>query len=203
MADPADTAEGTGETSKPAAAAGGFTMPVFGGGAAGFAAFSAGAGGFVAPAGGFAPFGGAAPAAAAAGAGAAAGGEEGEEEGAGGDPEAECAAVFKPLVTLDEVVASTGEEEEAALFEAKAKSYRFADEWREKGTGVLKLLQHNDTRKVRLLMRRDKTLKICANFLGARRRGGRERRGETPSRPGLDRPPAPPPPRASPQCCPA
>ena len=36
-------------------------------------------------------------------------------------------------------------------------------EWKEKGTGDLKLLKHKETYKIRLLMRRDKTLKICAN----------------------------------------
>lgn len=33
--------------------------------------------------------------------------------------------------------------------------------------GPIKLLKHKETKKIRLLMRRDKTLKICANFLGA------------------------------------
>lgn len=32
-----------------------------------------------------------------------------------------------------------------------------------KGTGDLKILKHNETKKIRVLMRRDKTLKICAN----------------------------------------
>ena len=91
--------------------------------------------------------------------------DDDEGEDAGGDPEAECTATFKPLVTLEEVAVTTGEENEEILFEAKAKNYRFETEWKEKGTGVLKLLQHKETRKVRLLMRRDKTLKICANFL--------------------------------------
>ena len=45
------------------------------------------------------------------------------------------------------------------------KSYRFTDgEWKERGLGPIKLLEHKDTKKVRVLMRRDKTLKICANF---------------------------------------
>lgn len=51
----------------------------------------------------------------------------------------------------------------------KSKAYRFDDsakEWKEKGVGPLKFLKHKESKKVRLLMRRDKTLKICANFLG-------------------------------------
>ena len=42
------------------------------------------------------------------------GGEEGEEAG----PEEECKAEFQPIVQLDEVEVSTGEEEEEALFDA-------------------------------------------------------------------------------------
>ncbi|RXM94056.1 Ran-specific GTPase-activating protein [Acipenser ruthenus] len=50
----------------------------------------------------------------------------------------------------------------------RAKLYRFASEneppeWKERGTGDVKLLRHADRGTIRLLMRRDKTLKICAN----------------------------------------
>ena len=51
----------------------------------------------------------------------------------------------------------------------RAKLFRFdstADppEWKERGTGDVKLLQQKDKPdKIRILMRRDKTLKICAN----------------------------------------
>ena len=38
-----------------------------------------------------------------------------------------------------------------------------SSEWKERGTGDVRLLQHNETNKVRLVMRRDKTLKVCAN----------------------------------------
>ena len=62
----------------------------------------------------------------------------------------------------------THEEEEEALVKLRAKLYRMANEcdppeWKERGTGELKLLKHKETGKVRVLMRRDKTLKICAN----------------------------------------
>lgn len=60
---------------------------------------------------------------------------------------------------------TTGEEDEDILFEAKVKSYRFTDgEWKERGLGPIKLLEHKTSKKIRVLMRRDKTLKICANF---------------------------------------
>lgn len=52
----------------------------------------------------------------------------------------------------------------------KAKLYRFdkeGNQWKERGTGTVKLLKHKDTAKVRLVMRQAKTLKICANHLGS------------------------------------
>jgi hypothetical protein len=36
-------------------------------------------------------------------------------------------------------------------------------EWKERGTGEVKLLRHMDKPIVRVVMRRDKTLKVCAN----------------------------------------
>lgn len=55
----------------------------------------------------------------------------------------------------------------------RAKLFRFdtsSSEWKERGTGEVKLLKHKETQKVRLVMRRDKTLKVCANHLGTSRR---------------------------------
>ncbi len=52
---------------------------------------------------------------------------------------------------------------------SKSKLYRFdreRGEWKERGVGDTKFLQHKQTKKVRLLMRRERTLKICANFIG-------------------------------------
>lgn len=94
-------------------------------------------------------------------------GAEGEDEG-GAAPEEECQAEFKPVVQLDEVETKSGEEEEDALVELKCKLYRFdADnnEWKERGLGLVKLLQHKENKKVRLLMRQEKTLKIRANHI--------------------------------------
>ena len=48
----------------------------------------------------------------------------------------------------------------------RAKMFRFdksTNEWKERGTGDVKFLKHKVTAKIRLLMRRDKTHKICAN----------------------------------------
>jgi Ran-binding protein 1 len=41
-----------------------------------------------------------------------------EADGDGDAPEEECAAEFKPVVQLDEVEVTSGEEQETALFEA-------------------------------------------------------------------------------------
>ena len=49
---------------------------------------------------------------------------------------------------------------------SRAKLFRFdkeSKEWKERGTGDVRLLKHKETKKVRLVMRRDKTLKVCAN----------------------------------------
>ena len=45
-------------------------------------------------------------------------------------------------------------------------------QWKERGTGEVKLLKHKENGFVRLLMRRDKILSICANH---RRKKQRER----------------------------
>ncbi|KAK7485488.1 hypothetical protein BaRGS_00023298 [Batillaria attramentaria] len=72
---------------------------------------------------------------------------------------------FEPVVQLpDKVQVVTGEENETILFENRAKLYRFVGgEWKERGLGVFKILQHKETGRIRVLMRRDQVLKICCN----------------------------------------
>lgn len=81
--------------------------------------------------------------------------------------EAENDPHFEPVHKLEkEVATETGEEGEDQLFKMRAKLFRFiteSKEWKERGTGDLRLLKHKQSGKVRLLMRRDKTLKVCAN----------------------------------------
>ena len=56
-----------------------------------------------------------------------------------------------------------------SVFHRRAKSYRYViddedgPQWKERGIGDVKLLKHKKKGTVRVLMRRDKTLKICLN----------------------------------------
>jgi Ran-binding protein 1 len=76
---------------------------------------------------------------------------------------------FEPVIKLTEQVETkTHEEDEDVLFKIRAKLFRFdttSSEWKERGTGDVRLLKHKETEKTRLVMRRDKTLKVCANHL--------------------------------------
>jgi len=92
--------------------------------------------------------------------------EEGDDKDEGPVAEEESKVDFKPLVQLKEVEVVTHEEDEDVLFKMRAKLFRFdkdSKQWKERGTGDVKFLQHKATKKVRLLMRREKTLKVCAN----------------------------------------
>ncbi|KAI5452372.1 Ran GTPase binding protein Sbp1 [Naganishia albida] len=76
---------------------------------------------------------------------------------------------YEPVIQLTEKVnISTNEENEDVIFKMRAKLFRFvteSNEWKERGTGDLRLLQDKETKLVRVVMRRDKTLKVCANHL--------------------------------------
>lgn len=73
---------------------------------------------------------------------------------------------FEPIVTLPLVDIHTNEEDEEELVKIRARLYRYDTgdhEWKERGTGDIKLLRHKINNTVRVVMRRDKTLKVCAN----------------------------------------
>ncbi|CAH1402486.1 unnamed protein product [Nezara viridula] len=73
---------------------------------------------------------------------------------------------FEPIISLPEVKVPTLEEEETVLHKVRAKLFRHdkdSKEWKERGTGEAKLLFNEQNKTVRVLMRRDKTLKLCAN----------------------------------------
>ena len=74
---------------------------------------------------------------------------------------------FEPIVPLpDKVDVKTGEEDEDLLYVHRAKLFRFAaGEWKERGLGDVKILLHKETKKVRILMRREQILKVCLNHV--------------------------------------
>ncbi|XP_063976439.1 E3 SUMO-protein ligase RanBP2-like [Diachasmimorpha longicaudata] len=76
---------------------------------------------------------------------------------------------FAPVIPLPEKIeVKTGEEDEEILYTHRAKLFRFdgnTKEWKERGLGDIKLLKHKETNKLRLVMRREQTLKLCLNHL--------------------------------------
>ena len=84
-----------------------------------------------------------------------------------GSPEREIHVT--PLVTLERVNVCPREEDEIEYFKIRCKLYRFhMDEedgatWKERGVGEIKIMKHKTRTAYRIIMRRDKTLKICAN----------------------------------------
>lgn len=90
-------------------------------------------------------------------------------------PPADDNIYVEPLVHLEKIKVVTNEEDEDILFQKRAKLYMFVKEdvyggeqrqnyWKERGLGDIKVLSHRETGKCRVLMRQEKTLKICANF---------------------------------------
>ena len=84
--------------------------------------------------------------------------------GDGGDAETEDGVVqshdvhFEPIVSLPEIELKTGEEDEEVLYSHRCRLYRFDDninQWKERGIGEMKLLQHHENGKIRVLMRRE------------------------------------------------
>ncbi|XP_061398604.1 E3 SUMO-protein ligase RanBP2 [Musca vetustissima] len=74
---------------------------------------------------------------------------------------------FTPVIPLpDKVEVKTGEEDEDLLYVHRAKLYRFTEgEWKERGLGNVKILRHKQTKKLRVVMRREQVLKICLNHI--------------------------------------
>ncbi|XP_018423700.1 PREDICTED: E3 SUMO-protein ligase RanBP2-like [Nanorana parkeri] len=91
------------------------------------------------------------------------------ESDVGSEYVAEDGPHFEPVVPLPEKIeVKTGEEDEEEMFCNRAKLFRFdtdTREWKERGVGNVKILRHRVSGKIRLLMRREQVLKICANHL--------------------------------------
>lgn len=97
-------------------------------------------------------------------------GDDAAEDGEDKAEEEEADVHFEPVVHLTEKVdTKTNEELEEQTFKMRAKLFKFdreSREWKERGTGDVRLLKHRENGKTRLVMRRDKTLKVCANHYG-------------------------------------
>lgn len=95
------------------------------------------------------------------------GAKQGCDEEEGDDAPESPEVHFEPVVHLTEKLETkTNEELEEQTFKMRAKLFKFdreSREWKERGTGDVKLLKHKENQKTRLVMRRDKTLKVCAN----------------------------------------
>ena len=91
------------------------------------------------------------------------------EEGDNGEyfnPEEEVKIIPSQACHLPKTEIKTGEEDEDLIFKGRCKLYRFRDkEWKERGTGDMKLLRHKTEKRIRFILRQDKTLKIVANFI--------------------------------------
>lgn len=81
-------------------------------------------------------------------------------------PEEENQTQYEPVVKLQEVQIATGEEDDEVLYKERCALYRFDsanNEWKERGKGDVKMLKNKSSGKVRLLLRQDKTGKLCMN----------------------------------------
>ena len=67
---------------------------------------------------------------------------------------------------LADVKLTTGTEGEVCIYKQRVKLFRFRDnQWKERGVGNAKLLRHDNDKKIRFVMRQEKTLKPVGNFL--------------------------------------
>ena len=82
------------------------------------------------------------------------------------NPEEEVKINPTEVCKLPKVEIKTGEEDEDLIYKGRGRLYRFREgEWKERGTGDMKLLRHKTEKKIRFILRQDKTLKIVANFI--------------------------------------
>eukprot|EP00906_Rhabdomonas_costata_P032605 RCo045929 len=91
-----------------------------------------------------------------------------EHSGAAAPGDGEDGPKIEGEAKFSAVETATGEENEDVLWKKRAKLYRFdkeSNQWKERGTGEVKFLCNTASKKIRLLMRRDGTLKLCANHL--------------------------------------
>jgi Ran-binding protein 1 len=93
---------------------------------------------------------------------------EGSAEGEGAaNVEQENTTTYEPVVQLKEVEVDNGEKNETAIYKQRCILYRFVlpDQWKERGKGDVRFLQNNGNKKVRIVLRQEKTLKLCLNHI--------------------------------------
>ena len=62
---------------------------------------------------------------------------------------------------------ASGEENLECIMKIRAKLFRWRDEqWKERGIGNCKLMRDREQKRIRMIMRQEKTLKPVANFFG-------------------------------------
>ena len=77
------------------------------------------------------------------------------------DPE----AVAQTSAPLKDVAVVKGTEGEVTLHKIRVKLFRFREnQWKERGVGNARLLRNDKDKKVRFVMRQEKTLKPVGNF---------------------------------------
>lgn len=86
--------------------------------------------------------------------------------------EAENTTEYEPVVRLKPVKVDSGESNETEIYKQRCILYRYiaatnTDEaqWKERGRGEIRFLQHTLSRKVRVILREDKTLKLRLNHI--------------------------------------
>jgi len=88
------------------------------------------------------------------------------DEQAKEEAERDAGLYFEPVVHLETIETTNCEEEETEIFKMRCKVFRFdtkEQEWKERGVGDVRLMQHKKTEKIRVLMRQEKTLKVRVN----------------------------------------
>jgi len=88
------------------------------------------------------------------------------DEQAKEEAEREVEIDYVPQCHLETIQTSNNEENEDAIFKMRAKLFRFdkkEKEWKERGVGDVRFMEHKESHKIRILMRQEKTLKVRLN----------------------------------------
>jgi Ran-binding protein 1 len=90
-------------------------------------------------------------------------------------PAGESTATFEPVIQLDEVEVTTGEESEEMIYSQHCKLFVYGETmldagtgtktWKERGIGNVSLMKHKESGKISVLMRQEQTMKIVINHI--------------------------------------